>query len=113
VLTLSYYKWDELADHKDQVNPLLTRKFVVGEKGMLMLITLKKGCVVPMHKHPEEQFSYVLKGKTNYKIAGKAPVIVEQGGVVHLPGNLEHGLEALEDTLALDIFAPVRKELLP
>lgn len=110
---MSFYKWNELTDHKDKVNSLLTRRFIVGEKGMLVLITLKKGCVIPMHKHPEEQFTYVLKGKANYQIAGKKPIMVEEGSVVHVPGNVEHALEALEDSLELDVFAPVRKELLP
>jgi quercetin dioxygenase-like cupin family protein len=111
VFLVSFCKWNELTDHR--VNDLLSRRFVVGEKGMLVMITLKKGCIIPMHKHPEEQFSYILKGKAQYEIAGKEPVIVEEGSVVHVPGNLEHALEALEDTLDLDVFTPVRKELLP
>ena len=110
---MSFYKWNEVTDHKDKGNPLLSRRFIVGEKGMLVLITLKKGCVIPMHKHPEEQFTYVLKGKANYQIAGKTPLVVEEGAVVHVPGNVEHRLEALEDSLELDVFAPVRKDLLP
>jgi len=110
---MSFYNWDELTDHKDKVNELLSRRFVVGEKGMLIMITLKKGCIVPKHKHPEEQFSYVVKGKAKYEIAGKEAAILRDGSVVHLPGNVEHSLEALEDTLCLDVFTPVRKELLP
>jgi len=110
---MSFYKWDELTDHKDKVNELLSRRFVVGEKCMLIMITLKKGCIVPKHKHPEEQFSFIVKGKVKYEIVGKEAAILRDGGVAHLPGNVEHGLEALEDTLCLDVFTPVRKELLP
>jgi len=111
---MSVHKKEEFKEYKDKVNELISRKFLVGEKGMVMIMTLKKGCIFSMHKHPEEQFTYIVKGKLKYEIAGKEAVILTDGDAVHLPSNVGHGGgEALEDTLVLDIFTPVRKELLP
>jgi quercetin dioxygenase-like cupin family protein len=36
--------------------------------------------------------------------------IVRAGEILVIPGNLPHSAEALEDTLALDIFAPPRQD---
>jgi len=37
-------------------------------------------------------------------------IIVREGEVLHIPSHLPHQAEALEDTLELDVFSPVRAE---
>jgi quercetin dioxygenase-like cupin family protein len=39
-------------------------------------------------------------------------VIVRQGEVLHIPSNVPHRAVALEDTLDLDIFSPIRTDWL-
>jgi len=109
-LCVSFYKWDDLPSRK--INELLFRKFVVGERGMLVMITLKKGCVIPIHKHPEEQFTNILSGKLELHIGEKEPVVMEKGDVAHIPGNTDHSAKALEDTLDLDVFIPIKYDYL-
>ena len=43
------HRWDEIALEK--VTEVISRKIVTGEKEMLSQIYLKRGAVVPMHKH--------------------------------------------------------------
>lgn len=92
--------------------PLLERRRVIGEKAMLSHVVLRKGCVVGLHRHENEQFTVVLSGCLRYRFGAPGevgvpePVTLRAGEVVHLPPNLAHGADALEDTVVLDIFSP-------
>jgi mannose-6-phosphate isomerase-like protein (cupin superfamily) len=70
---------------------------------------LKQGGVVPKHSHANEQVSIVLSGVLLFKIEGKETV-VKAGEVMQIPGNAAHEVEVLEDTLAVDVFSPVRQD---
>lgn len=106
---VKFYRWNELAEQRP--NPLLSRKFVVGENAMLALMDMKKGCIVPTHHHPEEQISYILKGALKFSTNEKE-FVVRAGEVVYIPPNVEHSTIALEDCLDLDTFSPPRTDLL-
>jgi quercetin dioxygenase-like cupin family protein len=93
----------------EQVNPLLLRQYVVGTNVMLARIFLKKGSLVPLHSHPNEQLSYVLEGVLRFWMDDQE-VIVKAGEVLLIPGNVRHKVEALQDALSLDIFDPPRAD---
>ena len=97
----------------EQLNDLLTRRFVTGEQAMLARLELKKGCLVPRHSHPNEQISYIVTGALRFLLGDEAaPVekIVHAGEVLVIPGGLPHSAEALEDTVDFDVFAPPRQD---
>ena len=98
----------------EDLNPLLSRRLVTGEKGMLAHVYLKKGAVVPLHSHENEQFTYILEGALKFLIGDdkSEEIIVREGEVLHLPSNVPHEAEAIEDTLDLDIFVPPREDWL-
>lgn len=103
------HRWDELAP--EPLNALLTRKMVWGEQLMLAHIDMKKGALVPTHHHHNEQFSYVLSGALRFWVGeDRQEVIVRAGEVLHLPSNVPHSAEALEDSLSLDVFSPPRQD---
>jgi len=106
------FRWDDLP--KEQLNDLLSRRLVTGERGMLAHVYLKKGCVVPKHQHENEQFTYILEGALEFQIGedGGRTEIIHAGEVLHLPSNVPHSARALEDTLDLDIFCPPRQDWL-
>jgi quercetin dioxygenase-like cupin family protein len=95
----------------EQVNPLLDRQIVTGERSMLARIILYKGCIVPMHSHDNEQISYVLEGVMKFLIQGKE-IVVAAGEVLVIPSGVPHSAEALEDTVDLDVFCPPREDWL-
>jgi len=103
------YRWTNIAE--EQLNPLLSRKFITCDRVMIAELNLKKGCVVPPHHHEHEQVSYVVKGKLKFDINGK-DILVESGEVLHIPSNVVHSAIALEDTFDLDIFSPPRQDWL-
>ena len=95
----------------EQLNPLLGRQMVSGDKIMLARVLLKKGCVVPHHSHENEQVTYILEGALKFWIEGKE-VVVHAGEVLCIPSNVPHKAVALEETLDLDIFSPIRHDWL-
>ena len=101
------HRWDEIALEK--VTEVISRKIVTGEREMLSQIYLKRGALVPMHKHESEQLTYVMQGALRFLVGGEE-AIVREGEVLVIPSWIEHQVEALDDTLTLDIFSPIRQD---
>jgi quercetin dioxygenase-like cupin family protein len=99
--------WSQL--ELETLNPLLQRQLVTGNKVMLARILLKKGCVVPLHSHHNEQLSYVIEGALRFTIGAK-DTVVRAGEVLTIPPHLPHLVKALRDTVSLDIFHPPRMD---
>jgi quercetin dioxygenase-like cupin family protein len=104
---ISVHRWDEIALEK--ITEMISRKIVSGEREMLAQIYLKRGALVPLHTHDSEQMTYILQGALRFLVNGEE-VIVREGEVLHIPSRLPHQAEALEDTLELDVFSPIRAE---
>jgi quercetin dioxygenase-like cupin family protein len=107
--TATLHRWSDIAP--EPMNPLLTRQFVSGEKGMAARIMLKKGCLVPEHSHPNEQIALILSGALEFKVEGKT-IVVRAGELIVLPPNVPHSALALEDTEDIDFFSPPRQDWL-
>jgi len=105
--SLKYIPWKSIP--LEDLNPLLQRQFVVGQDIMVARVLLKKGCVVPMHSHHNEQISYILEGALKFEIDGKQ-ITVAAGEVLCIPPNMPHRATALEDTVDLDVFSPPRAD---
>jgi quercetin dioxygenase-like cupin family protein len=100
------HRWDEIALEK--ITEMVSRKIVAGEREMLAQVYLKRGCLVPMHAHESEQMTYVLQGALKFLVAGEE-ITVREGEVLHIPADVAHQAEALEDTFELDVFSPIRE----
>ncbi|MGH7573932.1 MAG: cupin domain-containing protein [Longimicrobiales bacterium] len=105
-------RWDDLP--MEEVTSLLGRKLITGEQIMLAHVVLKKGCIVPRHSHHNEQLSWIIEGALRFWIGEDEAeeVVVHAGEVLHLPSNVPHKAEALEDTIDIDIFSPPRQDWL-
>lgn len=106
---LQYLPWEQV-DLED-INPLFQRQLVVGQNIMLARVLLKKGCIVPLHSHVNEQVTYILEGALKFWIDNRE-IVVRAGQVLTIPPNMPHKAEALEDTVDLDIFDPPRADWL-
>jgi len=105
--SLKYLAWNDV--EVEAMNPLLGRQLIVGHQVMLARVLLKKGCIVPLHSHVNEQLSYILEGALKFYIDGKE-IVVHAGEVLTIPPNMPHKAEAMEDTVDLDIFNPPRAD---
>ena len=77
---------------------------------MLTRFHLAKGCVVPLHSHPNEQISFIVEGSLEFDFGAGDTRLVGAGEILVIPGGVPHSAVAFEDTLAFDVFAPPRKD---
>ena len=108
----THYRWDDLP--REELGPLIGRRLVSGERLMVAHVYIAEGGIVPLHSHDNEQLTYILDGRLRFFLGedGSEVVDVAAGEVLHIPSNLPHRAEALEDTLDVDIFAPPRQDWL-
>lgn len=103
------YEFDNM--EMEKLNDKISRRYIYGEKAMLVLFDLKKGAVIPEHHHESEQITYIIKGKVRVFSGGKE-YVVSKGEVLLIPSNTPHRFEALEDTYDIDVFSPIRQDWL-
>ncbi len=80
-----------------------------GERLMVVRVVLEEGAVVPAHRHPHEQITYIVEGKLSMDVEGRTHVLAP-GHSLLFPANVEHGATALKRTLVVDTFSPPREE---
>jgi quercetin dioxygenase-like cupin family protein len=109
---VTHYRWNDMP--RERVSDTLERRLITGERMMLAHVYLTKGCIVPRHSHENEQLTYILEGALRFWIGEdeSETLVVRAGEVLHIPGNLPHKAEALEDTLDVDVFSPPRQDWL-
>lgn len=92
----------------EQLNPLIGRQMAHTETMTVARILLAKGAHVPRHQHPNEQITNVVEGRLRFVI-GDEERVVSAGSTVLIPADTPHEVEALEASIALDVFSPVRE----
>lgn len=103
------YEFDKMP--LEHMNDKVGRRYLHGVNGMLVHFDLKKGAIIPDHHHPSEQITYIMKGKVRVFV-NEQEFIVSKGEVLVIPPNAVHRFEALEDTIDIDIFSPIRQDWL-
>jgi quercetin dioxygenase-like cupin family protein len=106
-MEMKYVPWSTI--ELEDLNPLLQRQFVVGNDIMVARVLMKKGCIIPLHSHHNEQFTYILEGALKFWIDGKE-IVVNAGEVLTIPPHMPHKAEAMMDTVDLDVFNPPRAD---
>ncbi|MBI1895713.1 MAG: cupin domain-containing protein [Acidobacteria bacterium] len=101
------YDWNSI--EKEQMNPAFARQVIHGDRMTTARVHLRKGAIVPLHEHPNEQMTVLLEGRLRF-FSAAGEEIITAGQVMQIPGGVPHGVEALEDCLALDLFSPVRED---
>ncbi len=94
----------------EQVTDKITRRYVYGKNEMLARFDMKKGAIVPMHNHPNEQITYILSGAVKVTTKEGKVYMVKAGELLVIPPGTFHMFEALEDTVDIDVFSPPRKD---
>jgi len=108
---VTHFRWETM--EKETVSDTIKRRIVTGERAMLAHIYLDKGARVPMHSHHNEQITYLLEGTLKFWIGeDREELILNAGEVLHIPPNVPHEAEALEDCLDVDVFSPPREDWL-
>ena len=83
------YKFFTVSELKTkEIRPGIDLRCVAGEQTMITFFDFAPDAVVPSHKHPHEQITYMLKGEMEMTVAGQAKLLKAGDGVV-IPGNIE------------------------
>jgi len=106
---MQHLVWESVK--KEILNDKLWRQIVSGDKVMAARLWLFKDCVIPLHHHESEQISLVFEGALKFELEGRE-VIVRAGEVLVIPSNVPHTALALEDTIGIDVFSPIRQDWL-
>src|SRR5262249_32261124 len=84
---LQYIPWNAIP--LEDLNPQIQRQFIVGHEIMVARVLIKKGGIVPLHSHVNEQVTYILDGALKFWIDGKE-IIVRAGEVLTIPPHMPH-----------------------
>ena len=93
----------------EKLSETTSRQFVMGSQSMLVKWMFKKGAVVPLHFHPNEQITWIISGLAEVKSQGKT-FLLKTGSVLVFPPYVPHEILILEDTIDIDVFSPIRND---
>ena len=100
------------AGYKNPLPGIRQKTLVHGQKTLMVEFRLQKDAVLPRHKHPHEQTGFLVSGRLDLTI-GNETRQQGPGDSWCIPGDTEHGATALEDSVAVEVFSPVREDYLP
>jgi len=78
---------------------------------MIVEVKLDKGTTLPAHKHVHTQCTYVVSGKLEFTLEDKVYILEAEDSIVS-PSDAEHKVVALEDSLVVDAFNPMREDFI-
>ena len=88
------------------------KTLVYGDKTLMVEFMLKRGSTLPRHRHPHEQTGYLVKGRIRLSI-GDEVYDAMPGDSWRIASNVEHAAQIIEDSVAIEVFSPVREDYLP
>ena len=89
------------------------RRRILQAQGALMLMEVQFAADAAgyEHNHVHEQISYCVAGRFEYSLDGRMHVLAA-GDSIYVPSDARHGAKALEAGTLIDVFTPVREDLL-
>lgn len=96
-------------EYRELLPGIRMKAVVHGEKTLMAEFLLKSGSTLPSHDHIHEQTGYLVSGKILLTFNGET-FEVNPGDSWNIPGGIIHSAEALEDSVAVEVFSPRRDE---
>lgn len=84
---------------------LIVKPLIMGEEMTFLEIRYAPGVGAPLHTHTHESIAYVVKGKVKSTV-GTEEFIMGPGDACRHPKGVLHGLEAIEDSIVVEIKSP-------
>jgi quercetin dioxygenase-like cupin family protein len=101
------YNWSAIAEEK--MNPLLSRWVIHTGQMTISRLWIGKGAVVPLHHHVNQQVTILKSGALQFDMGGES-FVLRAGEVLVIPPDMPHRVEALEESIATDLFTPARED---
>ena len=84
---------------------LVVKPLIKGDQMTFLEIHYAAGVGAPLHTHTHESVAYVVKGKVKSTV-GEDEFIMGPGDVCRHPIGVLHGLEAIEESVVVEIKSP-------
>jgi quercetin dioxygenase-like cupin family protein len=102
----------DLEGYKNPLPGIRMKTLCYGERTLMTEFVLKRQSTLPVHSHPYEQTGYLVKGHIRLRI-GYDEHDVRPGDSWCIPSGVDHGAQILGDSVAIEVFSPVRGDYLP
>ena len=90
----------------------VTRRILAYTDGLMCVEnTFEAGSVGAPHSHPHTQITYVMDGALEFTMDGETK-IMRKGDSVFIKPYAVHKAVAIEDTMLIDMFAPMREDFI-
>jgi quercetin dioxygenase-like cupin family protein len=106
------FRKKDSGSYRQLIDGVELNTLVHGEKTLMGQFRLAQGAKIPMHEHPHEQTGMMLSGRLRFDVGGEIFEAVS-GDSWNIPGDVPHSAEAMEDSVVIEVFAPVREDYLP
>jgi len=100
------------SDYQSVAPGIIMRTLCFGSTTLMSEFRLLQGHVLPMHSHPQEQTGYLISGHIALTIGDETHDVVP-GDSWCIAGGVEHGAQVLQDSVAVEVFSPLREDYLP
>jgi quercetin dioxygenase-like cupin family protein len=84
---------------------MLVKPLIKGDEMTFLEIKYAAGVGAPLHTHTHESVAYVVKGKVKSTV-GSEEFIMGPGDACRHPKGVLHGLEAIEESIVVEIKSP-------
>ena len=101
-----------LEGYKTALPGIRMKTVCYGERTLMTEFVLERGSTLPVHSHPYEQTGYLVTGHILLRI-GTQEHDAGPGDSWCIPSGVEHGARILDDSVAVEVFSPVREDYLP
>jgi quercetin dioxygenase-like cupin family protein len=98
--------------YKQAVEGVQQKTLAYGDKTLMVEFLLQKDAILPLHTHPHEQTGYLVKGQIRLTIGDEVHDVMP-GDSWCVPGGVQHGAQIVADSVAVEVFSPVREDYLP
>lgn len=80
-----------------------------GSRSMVTKMLFEAQNKVPLHRHPNEQSSYVISGRYRLTVDGRTHELAA-GDSYSVQADTDHALDILEAGQTIDVFTPPRED---
>jgi len=105
-----FYKSDDRG-YRQPREGIRIKTLSYGEMTHMVEFRLSRGSILEEHSHRHEQIGYLVSGKIVLVIQGRRN-LAGPGDSWCIAGNVPHSAEIMEDSLVIEVFSPVREDLL-
>jgi len=97
---------------KEIIQGIHLKTLVYGKQTLMTEVKFEKGAVIPPHSHLHEQTGRLISGQLEFIVDGEK-IIANSGDSWNIAGGKVHSATAIEETVVIEVFSPMREDYLP